>query len=87
MVAASDAGRMDDCFELYSKFLPLIVLEAQAGGLGLRKEIYRLRGLLQESAPRAPTPGVSVAERDLFSSCLEQVLGDDVDLASPVVVR
>jgi len=47
MLRASERGDADAAFELYRAFLPLIVFEQQpAVGVALRKDIFRLRGLL-----------------------------------------
>ena len=46
MVTAIREGRMEDAWELYRRFLPLIVFEQQPG-IAIRKEIYRLRSTIE----------------------------------------
>ncbi len=48
---------------IYNRFLPLIVFEQQPG-VGVRKEIYKLRGLISSAHVRHPendTPPILVA--------------------------
>ena len=53
MVEAAVAGEGEDAFRIYSHWLPLIVFEQQPG-VSVRKEVYRLRGLLDCNIPRHP---------------------------------
>jgi 4-hydroxy-tetrahydrodipicolinate synthase len=49
------AGRIEDAFDLYDAYLPLVRYEQQPGaGLAIRKEILHRRGLLTSPALRAP---------------------------------
>ncbi len=57
MVKAAREGRWDSAWELYRRFLPLIVFEQQPG-IALRKEIFRLRGLIAGSRVRHPGAGI-----------------------------
>lgn len=55
MFELAQEGRCDKVHEVYQKYLPLIVLEQQpVGGLAIRKEIYRRRGLIASSHLRHP---------------------------------
>lgn len=45
-------------FQIYQRFLPLMVYE-QTPGVAVRKELYRLRGLLDEPVVRHPGGGIS----------------------------
>ena len=53
MLLAKNSGNIEAMQILYKKFLPLIVFEQQPG-LAIRKEIYRLRGLIANSYVRHP---------------------------------
>jgi 4-hydroxy-tetrahydrodipicolinate synthase len=71
-------GRMDAAWDLYRRFLPLIVFEQQPG-VGIRKEIYRMRGLIQASRVRHPGAGVSPAAADQLRALLARILpGTDI---------
>jgi 4-hydroxy-tetrahydrodipicolinate synthase len=49
------AGRVDDAFDLYDAYLPLIRYEQQPGiGLAIRKQILHRRGMLASPALRPP---------------------------------
>ena len=52
-------GHYEKSHVLYKRFLPLIVLEQQPGGLAIRKEVYRLRGLIDSSHLRHPGRNIS----------------------------
>ncbi|MGZ8430915.1 MAG: dihydrodipicolinate synthase family protein [Candidatus Deferrimicrobiaceae bacterium] len=71
-------GRRDAAWELYQRFLPLIVFEQQPG-VGIRKEIYRMRGLIQSARVRHPGAGVSPAAADQLRLLLARILpGTDI---------
>ena len=53
MVEATVAGEGGEATRIYSHWLPLIVFEQQPG-VSVRKEVYRLRGLLDCNIPRHP---------------------------------
>jgi 4-hydroxy-tetrahydrodipicolinate synthase len=53
LVASAGRADTDDITSTYRRFLPLIVMEQQPGP-ALRKEIWRLRGLLTTARVRAP---------------------------------
>jgi 4-hydroxy-tetrahydrodipicolinate synthase len=60
MTELSQSGQYDTIHNVYQKYLPLIVLEQQpVGGLAIRKEIYRLRGLISASHVRHPGKCIS----------------------------
>jgi 4-hydroxy-tetrahydrodipicolinate synthase len=59
-------GNYDRCHVVYNRFLPLFVLE-HIGGLALRKEIYRMRGLIETAYVRDPGNQLS----PILRSCLE----------------
>ena len=71
-------GRMDAAWDLYQRFLPLIVFEQQPG-VWIRKEIYRMRGLIQAARVRHPGAGVSPAAADQLRTLLARILpGTDI---------
>ena len=64
------------------RFLPLMVFEQQPG-VGVRKELYRLRGLLESPHVRHPAPQVSpVAAKGLADQIARSFPG--VDIAKPL---
>lgn len=53
--AAFAAGETEQARRIFNRFLPLILYESQGGpGVLVRKEIYRLRGLIASNRLRAP---------------------------------
>ena len=63
------------------RFLPLIVFEQQLG-VAVRKEIFRLRGLLQSNRVRHPGRGIDPQTADHLQRLLNSLL-PDVDLTTP----
>jgi len=55
MNSAAQAGDFERAHALYQRFLPLIVFEQQPG-VAVRKELYRLRGLIGSAHVRHPAP-------------------------------
>jgi 4-hydroxy-tetrahydrodipicolinate synthase len=82
MVRAVRRGEMDAAWNLYRRFLPLIVFEQQPG-VGIRKEIYRMRGLIATSRVRHPGAGVHPAAADQLRALLARVL-PDIDITRPL---
>lgn len=80
-VHGSDWARV---WDLYQKFLPLIVYEQQPG-VALRKEILRRRGLLTEAGVRHPGAGLPAGAAEQLDALLAQVL-PGVDLSRPLTV-
>jgi 4-hydroxy-tetrahydrodipicolinate synthase len=84
MVKAVRAGRMDAAWELYRRFLPLIVFEQQPG-IAVRKEIYRLRGLIQGNRVRHPGAGLAASAGEQLLALLDRVL-PCVDITKPLAL-
>jgi 4-hydroxy-tetrahydrodipicolinate synthase len=84
MVKAVRAGRMDAAWELYRRFLPLIVFEQQPG-IAVRKEIYRLRGLIQGNRVRHPGAGLAASAGEQLLALLDRVL-PSVDITKPLAL-
>jgi 4-hydroxy-tetrahydrodipicolinate synthase len=84
MVAAVRARRMEDAWELYRRFLPLIVFEQQPG-IAIRKEIYRLRGLLLSNRVRHPGAQLVASAGEQLRSVITRVL-PGVDITKPLAL-
>lgn len=78
---AAEDGRVDDLHQLYAQFLPLIVTEQQPGA-AVRKEIWRLRGILSSSRVRTPSPSLDPWVRDHLPGLIDRCLpGSDITRA------
>jgi 4-hydroxy-tetrahydrodipicolinate synthase len=84
MVTAVRVGRMEDAWELYRRFLPLIVFEQQPG-IAIRKEIYRLRGLLRTNRVRHPGAPLVASAGEQLQSVMARVL-PGVDITRPLAL-
>jgi 4-hydroxy-tetrahydrodipicolinate synthase len=84
MVKAAKQGDMDRLFEIYTRFLPLIVYEQQPG-LAVRKEIYRMRGLIAHNRVRHPGATIDPETSEQLAKLLQRILPDK-NLAQPVLV-
>ncbi|KIX14724.1 dihydrodipicolinate synthase family protein [Dethiosulfatarculus sandiegensis] len=82
MVRAAGQGNMDKLFELYTRFLPLIVYEQQPG-LAVRKEIYRLRGLIAHNRVRHPGATIDPKTSEQLAGLLQRILPGK-DLTKPI---
>ena len=68
---------------LYQRFLPLIVFEQQPG-VAVRKELYRLRGLIGSAHVRHPAaPGAAPALAAALQAQLERSL-PGIDVTKPL---
>ena len=84
MVRAARDKQFDRANELYHRFLPLIVFEQQPG-VAVRKEIFRLRGLIDTGTVRHPGSGLDTETGEHLRSLLDMIL-PDTDLTKPLVV-
>jgi len=84
MVAAAQGEERERARAIYRRFLPLIVYEQQPG-LAIRKEIYRLRGLIAGACVRRPGASIDAATAAELRDLLAQVL-PGADLARPISV-
>ena len=83
MNAAAQAGDFARAHELYHKFLPLLVFEQQPG-VAVRKELYRLRGLIASGHVRHPAaPTVAPALATALKAQIERSL-PGVDITKPL---
>ena len=71
-------------FETYQKWLPMMVYEQQPG-LAVRKEIYRLRGLLDVAQVRHPGANISDTAANALNDMLNRTVGSDVDISRPLI--
>jgi len=82
MVRASREGRMEEAWAIYERFLPLIVFEQQPG-IAVRKEIYRLRGLIGSARVRHPGAALGPGAGDRLKELLDRTFPGE-DLTRPV---
>jgi len=82
MVKASNAADSAHARALYARFLPLIVFEQQPG-VAVRKEILRMRGLIQSSKVRHPGVDVQPAVGEQLRLVLAHVL-PGIDITKPL---
>lgn len=84
MTRAARAGQWETVRAIYSRFLPLIVFEQQPG-VGVRKEILRLRGAIAGSRVRHPGAGIAPAVTEQLRRLLDAVLPGE-DLTRPLKI-
>ncbi len=84
MVTAVRAENMAEARRVYGRFLPLIVFEQQPG-TAIRKEIYRLRGLIADPRVRHPGATIDAPTAAQLKRLLDAVLPGE-DLTRPVRV-
>lgn len=87
LTAMAEAARAADWTRvraLYQRFLPLIVFEQQPG-VAIRKEIFKLRGLISSSRVRHPGANITAETTAQLRALIDWTL-PGVDLRSPVTV-
>ncbi|MCB2184978.1 MAG: dihydrodipicolinate synthase family protein [Deltaproteobacteria bacterium] len=82
LVAGARAGDWHRVRQTYRRFLPLMVYEQQPG-LAIRKEIYRLRGLIKGNRVRHPGATIDPATAEQLARLLAAEL-PGVDLTQPL---
>jgi 4-hydroxy-tetrahydrodipicolinate synthase len=82
MVNADKAGRPDEVRRIYQHWLPLMVFEQQPG-VGVRKEIYRLRGIIADGHVRHPAPSIAPSAAKMLAAAIEATL-PGVDVTKPL---
>jgi len=75
---------MVDAWELYRRFLPLIVFEQQPG-IAIRKELYRERGLIRINRVRHPGAQLAASAGEQLRSVITRVL-PGVDITRPLAL-
>ena len=78
---AADTARVQT---LYTRFLPLIVFEQQSG-VAVRKEIFRLRGLIRSGRARHPTSSLQPAIAEQLQALIGRTL-PGVDITQPLAL-
>eukprot|EP00977_Amphora_coffeiformis_P012778 scaffold3233_cov178-Amphora_coffeaeformis.AAC.1 len=87
MYQAARDQNYDRVHAIYHQYLPLLVLEQQQpGGLAIRKEIYRLRGLIRSSHLRHPGENLSPALSQTLQRELQRSL-PGVDLTKVLLIE
>lgn len=84
LVRANTAGDEKNLRDLYQHFLPLIVFEQQPG-VAVRKEIFRLRGLIESSHVRHPGRSIDTGTAQHLAQTLESVL-TGLDIKKPLAL-
>lgn len=84
LTRAAQAGDWQRANELFTRFLPLIVFEQQPG-VAIRKELFRMRGLLDGARVRHPGAGITPAAAAQLRAVVERTL-PGVDITRPLVV-
>ena len=84
ILSRAQAGKLDEAYRLYARFLPLIVFEQQPG-VAIRKELFRMRGLLRSSHVRHPGTGITASVASQLGRLIERVL-PGIDISRPIEV-
>jgi 4-hydroxy-tetrahydrodipicolinate synthase len=85
MMERANAGDFDSLYNIYVRYLPLIVFEQQPG-LAIRKEILRRRGLLACERVRHPGGNIDPATAAQLDKLLDRTFPGQ-DLTKPVQVH
>ena len=84
MVKAAKGGDFERAREIYGRFLPLIVFEQQPG-IAVRKEILRLRGLIESTRVRHPGAELDAGAAAQLRTLLDRLL-PGADLTRPLAI-
>ncbi|HAA73696.1 TPA: dihydrodipicolinate synthase family protein [Candidatus Latescibacteria bacterium] len=84
MVSAARNDDQDAVFSIYERFLPLIVFEGQPG-VAVRKDIFRMRGLMNSSTVRKPAASITESARTQLKDVITRVLGQ-TDITQPLQI-
>lgn len=84
LLGAARAGEWARARSIYQRFLPLIVFEQQPG-VAIRKEIFRLRGLMLSSRVRHPGASITAETAAQLRALLDWLL-PGADLGQPVAL-
>lgn len=84
MVRSARQKQFDKVNELYHRYLPLIVFEQQPG-VAVRKEIFRLRGLINTSTVRHPGANIDAHTNERLVDLLNSIL-PDTNLTKPLEI-
>jgi 4-hydroxy-tetrahydrodipicolinate synthase len=84
MVKAAREKQFDTVNALYHRYLPLIVFEQQPG-VAVRKEIFRLRGLIDTGTVRHPGANIDPQTKEHLAALLNNIL-PNIDLTKPLEI-
>ena len=84
LVRSAENRDFDTVHDIYHRYLPLIVYEQQPG-VAIRKEIFRLRGLIASSYVRHPGANIDPTTADHLKSLLRKML-PGADITRPIEV-
>lgn len=84
LVRSAQNKDFDTVHDIYHRYLPLIVYEQQPG-VAIRKEIFRLRGLIASSYVRHPGAHIDPTTADHLKSLLHKML-PGMDITRPIEV-
>jgi 4-hydroxy-tetrahydrodipicolinate synthase len=84
LLVSAKAGDWARARSIYQRFLPLIVFEQQPG-VAIRKEIFRLRGLMRSSRVRHPGGGIMPETAAQLRTLLDWLL-PGADLEQPLAL-
>lgn len=84
LTQAARQGNWTRANDIFTRFLPLIVFEQQPG-VAIRKELFRLRGLIDCAAVRHPGAGLAASVATQLRAVLERAL-PGVDISQPIDV-
>ena len=84
LVRSAENRDFDTVHDIYHRYLPLIVYEQQPG-VAIRKEIFRLRGLIASSYVRHPSANIDPTTADHLKSLLRKML-PGADITRPIEV-
>ena len=85
MVKAARGDDHDRVMDIYAHYLPLIVFEGQPG-VAIRKDIFRLRGLMTSSRARHPGGSIDAGTRDQLETAIARTFGDQ-DITQPITIQ
>jgi 4-hydroxy-tetrahydrodipicolinate synthase len=84
MVKAAREKQFDTVNALYHRYLPLIVFEQQPG-VAVRKEIFRLRGLIDTGTVRHPGANIDPQTKEHLVALLDNIF-PNIDLTKPLEI-
>ncbi len=83
LVVSAEAENWDAVRALYRYWLPLLVYEQQPG-VAVRKEVYRLRGMIECGQVRHPAGGLSPVAAAQLQALIQDTVGADTDITKPL---
>ena len=84
MNAAAQRKEWERAHALYQRYLPLLVFEQQPG-VAVRKELYKLRGLIENGHVRHPGGQIAPVAAEALANQIARSL-PGVDITAPLVL-